>query len=151
MMSNDLNQILFNDPYAKKFFCGVFASDELAKWKPPKRKMYGLIVNTDNYNQSGRHWQSIFVIGKTAFFFCSFAEKPNKAISKFLAKYPRVIKNKIKHQNNLAITCGGYCVFLQAMMSRGIRFTTLCDIFKNMENDDLFISNYLRETYNFFI
>ncbi|PIC55452.1 hypothetical protein B9Z55_000723 [Caenorhabditis nigoni] len=123
-------------------------ADKLPKKKPFWKK-FGFIVNTDPSDQPGRHWQSIFVNGNTCFFFCSLAEPQNIYIQKFLKLYPRVVQNPIRHQSLSAVTCGGYCVFIQAMMSRSVRFETLIEIFIKMSNDDEYIINYLKDAYSY--
>ncbi|EFP00858.1 hypothetical protein CRE_08606 [Caenorhabditis remanei] len=150
MWSYEIDQILFNDRFSKKWYKGTVMADKLPK-KRPRFKKFGYIVNTDPSNEPGRHWQSIFVNGNTCFFFCSLAEPPNVYIQRFLRLFPRVIQNPIRHQSLSAVTCGGYCIFIQSMMSRGVRFETLCEIFIKMVNDDLFIVNYLKDAYNYFI
>lgn len=70
MFSNEIDAILKKDPFAKRTFLGVFSADQLDQIKPRRKKRYGIVVNTDDGNQPGRHWQSIFVdADKTCYFF----------------------------------------------------------------------------------
>ncbi|EGT43094.1 hypothetical protein CAEBREN_30233 [Caenorhabditis brenneri] len=149
MDSVQISNILSNDRFAKKTFIGVYSADELQRLKPLKKR-FGLIVNTDESNQPGRHWQSIFVDeSSTCHFFCSLDETPTPLIYEFMQRYKRIVSNRNRHQKLDEVTCGGYCIFIQAMMARGYQFTTLCDIFEQIENDDVFVRSYLKDTYNF--
>ena len=149
MYSHQISDILNNDEYARKTFIGVFSADELNTLKPPRKRRFGLVVNTDPSNQPGRHWQSIFIDKGECNFFCSLDEQPTPDILKFMRKYRRVTCNRNRQQKLSEVTCGGYCVFIQAMMARGYSFKTLCTIFDQIENDDDFIRTYLKDTYNF--
>lgn len=147
MFSHQISDILTRDVYSRKTFLGVYSADELLDIKPPRKKKWGLVVNTDDGNQPGRHWQSVFVDGNhTCYFFCSLNEPPNENILKFMSKFKHVVCNKSKQQKSDEVTCGGYCIFIQSMMARGYSFETLCDIFESIRNDDKFIRDYLRDT-----
>ena len=152
MFSDEIANILSNDQHAKRTFIGVFSADELEKLGRIRKRRFGLIVNTDRRDQPGRHWQSIFVDNthKICHFFCSLREKPNAHIRKFLLHYrTKVVMNKSKQQKNNAVTCGGYCIFVQSMFARGYRFETICGIFDGITNDDEFIETYLKECHGY--
>ncbi|PIC12841.1 hypothetical protein B9Z55_017602 [Caenorhabditis nigoni] len=147
MYSEEINELLSADPYARKTFLGVYSCDQLDQVST-RRKSFGLIVNTDCIDQPGRHWQSIFVDeSRTCFFFCSLGEHPNPLIAKFMKQFRKVVRNASKQQKANETTCGGYCIFIQTMMARGYTFKTLCDIFDSIENDDIFIQDFLKDKY----
>ncbi|KAF1764620.1 hypothetical protein GCK72_004569 [Caenorhabditis remanei] len=149
MFSTQIHSILKADPHARRTFIGVFSANEIGRIRSRKKK-YGLIVNTDTSDLPGRHWQSIFVDhNRTCHFFCSLGEKPNHFIENFINKFPRVKMNKQKPQKPDAITCGGYCIFVQSMMARGYTFETICNVFNQITHDDQFIVNYLDTSHGF--
>ncbi|KAF1767786.1 hypothetical protein GCK72_007745 [Caenorhabditis remanei] len=151
MFSDEIDRLLLADTRAKRTFIGVFGADELETLGRIRKRRFGLVVNTDRRDQPGRHWQSIFVDNdrQTCHYFCSLAEKPNAHIERYLSKFPVVKINKSKQQKNSALTCGGYCVFVQSMQARGIPFETICTVFDSITNDDVFIANYLKQNHGY--
>ena len=149
MFSDDISRILTEDAFSKRTFIGVYSADELNSLPKCRKKRYGLIVNTDPLNKPGRHWQSIFIEKDSCNFFCSLGEKPNSHILKFLSRFKQVYCNKNSQQKQNQVTCGGYCIFIQAMMARGYSFETLCNIFETINNDDEFVRVFLKDSYNF--
>lgn len=148
MFSDDIYNILSKDPHTRNKFLGVYSADELINLPKPKKKSYCLVVNTDTQQQSGRHWQGIFVDSKrTCHFFCSLGERPNQHISRYLKTFPKVLHNTYKNQRSNEITCGGFVIFILTMMARGYSFRTLCSLLDNLTNDDSFIRTYLYDSY----
>ena len=150
MFSSEIHGMLNRDKYAKKTFIGVYSCNELKTIKT-RKKLYGLVVNTDKSWEPGTHWQSIFVKNNKCHFFCSLGLKPNTDVLQYLSKFPKYYCNRQKQQRFSERTCGAYAIFIQAMMSRGHSFKFLCEFFDNLKNDDEFMQNYLKETFNFAI
>lgn len=146
MYSSELVDCLNAIPNIKKLFLGVYSCDKLPK---TRRKHFALIVNTDTSDKPGVHWQVIYVRGETAYFFCSLSNRMNTFVRKYLSKYKRIYVNTFKSQNNLEYTCGGYAIFMIMMLFYGNSFKSLCDFFKIMKNDDLFIRYFMRELFNY--
>jgi hypothetical protein len=70
LSTKDILQGLISDPYAKRYFLGVFPRD-----KVPRITKYpsSLIVNTDKQGERGEHWLAIYVDKyKNCEFFDSF-------------------------------------------------------------------------------
>ncbi|WP_411016917.1 hypothetical protein, partial [Salmonella sp. s51944] len=57
MDNHTLERLLKHDPYTAPYFQGVFAADTL----PDIKQGSCYVINTDNYNDPGQHWTSIFV------------------------------------------------------------------------------------------
>mgnify|MGYP003593167077 CR=1 FL=1 len=148
MFSDEIHNILSNDPITKDRFLGVYSADELVRIT--KKKNFCVVVNTDTQFQTGRHWQSIFVDNdRNCYFFCSLGEKPNEHIANYLKTFPKVFYNTYKNQRSNEITCGGFVIFILAMMCRGYPFQTLCGLLDNLTNDDNFIRSYLWDNYKY--
>ena len=145
MNNIQLEEILKNDQYSKKYFNGIFSRNNL-----PKITRYpsAFIFNTDVKTGDGEHWLSmIFTKNKKCIFFDSLGFSP-----KFygLEKY---IKNNSKTMtfNNHPIQsldsnyCGLYALLFILTFARGIKFSQFLRHF-NLEtekNDTLIKKNLI--------
>lgn len=146
MYANHINQLLYKDVHSKKTFIGVFSCDRIPK---SRRRTYGFVVNTHTHEKKGEHWQLIFVQEGTCHFFCSLGLTPNSFVQQFLNKFSTTIINRTAPQLSFEYTCGGYCVFVLAMLSRGHKFSDVCLLFDVIKHDDLFIRHFMWEAFNY--
>lgn len=141
--TNNINEIMQQYEYLYKDtfkFLGAQPSDfsKIAqiKWKELKKiKSIGIIFNTDNHIQPGKHWVSVFIDNKnkTVEYFDSLGKMPNKNIASFLKHFSNYsfIINKKNHQkgNN---NCGVYSCYFLIQRLKGITFE---QITKNIITD----------------
>lgn len=146
MFTNQIEHILFNDQFASNNFVGVYSCDRLPNIN---RRTYSIVVNTDTSDRSGVHWQVIHAENSNAYFFCSLGQRPNTYITRYLQRFSRVYHNTTAPQMSTEYTCGGYSIFIIAMLSRGHRFLDICRLFDLINHDDEFIRHYLYEAHNF--
>lgn len=147
MDSHTLDKICRSDPYISSKFTGVFSSDELARLQKPKNSFY-LIMNTSESISPGRHWKVIIGKKTTANYFCSLGEKPNRNESKFLDQFETVWFNFNGQQRNDEICCGGYCILVLYLFSRGHSFKDIVQFFDFISNDDNLVKYFVSELYN---
>lgn len=117
----------------------IVSEDELCKINILElKKNYdslGLVLNTDNHNESGQHWFSIYIDLKgknikyrpTIYYFDSALSEPPQEIINFVNtcknQYPKLdfIYNDIQHQFGNT-ECGVYCLHFLTEMLKGINF-----------------------------
>lgn len=120
-------------------FAGVFANDQYSdlanKVKPQSRG--SAIVNTDNSNNKGKHWQAIYWDArpngsKSIEFFDSFGDEPTshqlKGIKLIVDKlkpdtYLKMKVNKVKQQSANSSNCGYFCMKFLIDRYRGKSFS----------------------------
>lgn len=142
MDSLTLSSVLSRDPYAKRYFIGCFASDQLPI-VTNHSKPFCFIVNTDKSDQPGSHWIAVFVRRYNAYVFDSFGTVPS-VITPWLEALPQTVYyNTTPHQSVDEVTCGGYAVYALCEMARRRSFSTIVNNFLSTDYDDPFIRNYL--------
>lgn len=146
MYANQIEHILTSDVPASKHFAGVYSCDLLPVIK---RRTYSLVVNTHKSGMPGEHWQVIHVKNKYCYFFCSLGRKPNAFMRGYMQQFRRVYHNVTAPQLLTEYTCGGYAIFVIAMLGRGHKFIDICKLFDFINHDDVFIRNYLMEAHKY--
>jgi len=125
MYSSQISNALKKDPYASKYFVGVFPSDAL-----PKRIKYpsAVVANTDPSDEKGEHWVCYFFDkNKNAEYFDSYGLPPIKHdLFNFLVEkgciknHGKKIKcNEVQLQAFNSDVCGQYCIAFIARKARG--------------------------------
>lgn len=120
-----LCRLACSDPYIKKGFAGVYASDSL----PKRRGSYkSFIVNLDAKHLAGSHWIGIFFSDhkdktsqtNSAFYFDSYGRfATDKNILKFLTNNAEKIDcNFYGFQNFNTFTCGHFCLYFLYQFNR---------------------------------
>ncbi|CAD6196203.1 unnamed protein product [Caenorhabditis auriculariae] len=146
MYGSELTRLLLRDGPSAKIFAGVFSSDKIPRLR---RRRYALIVNTDRQGEPGRHWQVLYVDGKTCYFFCSLNEPPTEGVSKYLQRFDHVVCNTAREQRLNTETCGGFACFVVAMLARGHSFGHICSLFKRIKRDDAFIRYFMKNAFDY--
>ena len=122
---------------------GVYAANQIPKrWSRPS----ALVFNTDNSNQSGSHWVSIYVDHDGYGTFCdSFGQPPYirqhiDAIGRNCSKFEW---NSHQLQSETSDVCGHYCIMFLHLWSSGVNLDTFCSIFgKNLQSNDEIVREY---------
>ena len=136
MNTLQINRIIAKDHYAKKYYLGTVAFDQLPKYiKYPSC----LIVNNQSSNQPGQHWIAIyFEKNRKAEFFDSFGQG-----AKYynLENYIRIrskgyVNNNVQLQSNDSNFCGYYCVLFILLKSRGWTLRKILKQFKSPNSND---------------
>ena len=148
-----LNKILSNDCFVKKYFMGVFAADEI-----PLNILTTpciLLSNTDVSSQSGSHWVCIYVDSEMeGYFFDSLGRSPkyykHNIFQKFLdTNCKSWTYNKIQLQSFYSSVCGFYCIAFAYYICRGQSITKFLLYFtKNRFVNDLHITSFVKERLN---
>jgi hypothetical protein len=123
MNSFQLEKILKGNCHTKKYFIGVYSSNNIPL---PKKFPSCFIANTDKKGNIGEHWVSFFVKDKENIeYFDSLGEKPNADISEYLSNFPKVNLSYYKIQSPFSDSCGHYCVYFIVNKCLGIKFNTI--------------------------
>ena len=124
----------------------VFNSINKANWKKLLKdgyKIFTIVFNLDNHNQSGSHWVCLYANfdDKTIYYFDSVGREPEERVCDFINILKKEIKsynelkvesdiiykyNKTRHQKGRT-ECGVYCIFFLSNLIRGIKFNILID------------------------
>lgn len=101
------------------------------------KSRFGMIINTDNHDQGGTHWISLFIDLKKGqvYFSDSVGEAPPERVRKFMSKISRFIRdelkikpdvryNKLQHQRK-GSECGIYSMNWILRLLRGDTFEEL--------------------------
>jgi len=140
MNTKDILDFFIRDSISNKEFIGVFARDQL-----PKKILWpcSLIVNTDNMNDSGEHWLSIYFNkdGICEFFdplgFSPKYHNFEEFIKKNCVKY---YYNKNQIQSLLSKNCGYFCCLFIFKKARNYSFVKFLNLFSKYDynfNDKL--------------
>jgi hypothetical protein len=123
MNSLQIENILKNNCHTKKYFKGVFSSNNIPLFE---KYPYSLVANTDRQGTVGEHWVCIFVKNKNdAEYFDSLGENANSDISKYLSNFENVKQNRYKIQLPFSDSCGYYCIYFILNKSLNIDFNTI--------------------------
>lgn len=108
-----IEKVLKRDVCTKKYFIGVFPSDDLPK--NSERFPFMMVVNTDPHNQPGTHWLAIYSkTPRSIEFFDSYGNSPdffNQNIRSYVQKYDFVTFNDTPLQSSSTAVCGQYCIY----------------------------------------
>lgn len=132
MNTIELVRALSTNKHTKRFFIGVFASDQLKYIKKPITKTSILVCNEDDSSQGGSHWIAIVILpaknrsqGNKILYFDSFGRLPKVVHIKNFIKQNSASFDycKKKLQSEFSIFCGNWsCVFLlSSILGLGIR------------------------------
>ncbi len=129
LSTKDILQGLISDPYAKRYFLGVFPRD-----KVPRITKYpsSLIVNTDKQGERGEHWLAIYVDKyKNCEFFDSFGlSEKDYGFDGYIRTFSRnYTSNKLQMQDISSNACGYYCIYFILFKSRGLSLNEIQNLF----------------------
>jgi hypothetical protein len=141
MNSLQIENILKNNCHTKKYFKGVFSSNNIPLFE---KYPYTLVANTDRQGTVGEHWVSIFVKNKnSAEYFDSLGEDANPDISKYLSKFEKVKVNRYKIQLPFSDACGYYCIYFILNKSLGVKFMTIIRTLLSTKNKNDILVKFL--------
>ncbi len=120
-------------------YLGCISHDEILSKILPKIKPKskgGFVINTDNHNQPGSHWESVYFDAtpggdKSIDFFDSYGDDIDPVIQKDLLKiadklnagtYLKLKTNRIRYQNSKSSNCGPFSVKFLIDRFRGKTF-----------------------------
>lgn len=137
MNTKQITNALLHNKSTRKYFQGVFSSDQLPK--RVFRRPAIIIANTDPSYKSGQHWIAFYFHDfKTAEYFDSYGQQPlNSEFLKFLnCNSKKITINKQQIQGYFSDTCGHYCLLYSLYKSKN----------KSMK---LFVNQFKSTDYNF--
>lgn len=138
MNTIEIGQALQRNKLTRKYFQGVFPSDQLPKKRISQRPAI-FIVNSDPSYRSGQHWLAIFLDDlNNAEYFDSYGTQPlNIAIKNFLKRNSKNFKiNYQQVQGYFSTTCGHYCMLYSLYKSQN----------KSLK---LFLNQFKKNDYNY--
>lgn len=142
MNTIELMDYMLKDDYIRKYYGGVYASDNLPV-KPKGRKVY--IINTDPSHLPGKHWVTVYT-DRIYEYFDSLSKSPQNNIHKFMkADTKSYLTNTSKLQYDHSTTCGLFCLFYCYFRCRGFSFKRIIDMFNS--NDLLYNDSLVEEFY----
>lgn len=154
MNSYEIESILNNDKFVKKFFLGVFPENHLKKLRKLNENQ-SIVIWTCSYPlhiNNICHFVVIYRNKKSIFFFDPLSIFPTfyefKNIKNYLLKHNLSIKiNRIRYQHPLSTKCGSFCLFFLLIKYRGINEKYFKNIFdlKKLENNDKIVLKMLKK------
>lgn len=142
----DILSVMGGHNKTKKYFNGVFASDNLPKKNVQKPSCF--VINTDPSSKPGTHWVAIYICGNgRAEYFDSFGLKPKlKSILRFLSRFSSgYTYNRKQLQNIFSTVCGNYCCEYLLHRCQGKSKSLFLKKYKSNEttaNDKLTMKNF---------
>ena len=145
MNTLQINEIIEKDSYAKKYYLGTVALDQLPQFiKYPSC----FILNNQKSNQPGQHWIAIY-FGKNqkAEFFDSFGQsaKYYNLENYIKTRSKGFVNSNIKLQSNYSTFCGYYCVLYILLKSRGWTLSKILKQFKSPRLNDKLIKRLINK------
>jgi hypothetical protein len=145
MNTAQLQRVLSQNTFTKKYFLDVFPSDQLPMQITKFPTCF--IANVDSSGESGSHWLAFYIsTAHNIEFFDSYGNAPTffeGDISDYVSSFPNVKYNPQMLQSNATAVCGQYCIYYLYTKCRG---RTLKDFLSSFINKH--ICNDLR-VYNF--
>lgn len=127
----------YKKKYKKKLFHLVCACDLLPKEVPINQDVI-IVVNIDESNKQGSHWQSIFITrnNRKCYFFDSYGYAPtNPYIKRFIINNSNTITwNKRQLQSYYSYSCGEFCCMFAYSMAKNKAFTCFFNQFNKKLN-----------------
>ena len=148
MNSPKLDNICRSDPGTRKYFLGVFSSDQLPRDVPCP---CCFIANTKPKSHPGEHWVAIFVdVNRIGRYFCSYGLPPAPAFQKWLRTNTNDWHPMPKRiQGSLSTTCGQYCVCFLHFVSRDVTVPVFLSLFTtNRDENDAIVTAFINGMYN---
>lgn len=147
MYASQIHRVLSKDPYASRYFVGVFPADQL----PPVEKETALIVNTDSHDEEGSHWLAMYIQDeKTLEFFDSFgfpSSTYKPFISEFAKQFPCVRWNSTTFQSPTSNVCGQYCLYFLLKRCRSFSMDYVIHHLKQTKQNDFQLYKYFKNRY----
>lgn len=147
MNTQQIEKVLKYDNATKRYFQGVFPSDEL----PPVVKHYpaAIVANVDPRGKPGSHWCAFyFSSDRKGEFFDSYGLKPGdytQAFQDFLSKNSKAWSyNHHRLQSLDSNVCGHYCLYFLTYRCRHVDMETITARFThNVKLNDCFVHRFI--------
>ena len=143
MNSLQIDKILKGNCHSKKYFIGVFSSNNI-----PLHSIYPhcFIANTDKKGTKGQHWVAFYVKNSELIeYFDSFGDKPNSDIANYLANYSKIKSNKEEIQSVFSNSCGFYCIYFIINKCLGVKFDTIIKtLLRTKNHSDLLVKFFVK-------
>ena len=122
-----------------KTFVGSFYKDKL----PVIKKGHCCIINLDDSysGRGGTHWTCFYNMGAKNYYFDSYGLPPPEQIA---GKYKNIHYSNNQYQDDTAVTCGYYCIYLLHELDKGTDFYDILyemDLTNTLDNEN-FITKY---------
>lgn len=141
MNSLQISQILKNNKITKKYFKGVFSSNNIPLFTTFP---HCFIANTQRMGLSGEHWVALYVKNRDHIeYFCSLALPVNEDLKKYLSQFKYKTLNCKRLQSLFANTCGPYCIFYLIYRCLGKSFENIIKYLFSLPNIDLFVKSFV--------
>ena len=141
MNTIQLNKILYK-VIGKKRFVGVFAADyNFDSLKAARTYPFGFVMNTENANEEGKHWQAVWAVNaNTVEFYDSLGDdKPKSNAKFFLLSFKNITSNTSRIQNTYETSCGPHVIFFLIKRAQGVSFKKIINTLKNLKFADSFV------------
>jgi hypothetical protein len=134
-------------------FLGTFSPDQLPA-RLPRRREFGLIVNSETDPAIVGHWVALFARGTDAFMFDSYGRSPRfiPLLNRWCRRhFAHVYYSKRREQSPTSNVCGAFAIFVIWHMCKGVSFRQIVARFRRIKRDDAFAANWLRRSVGFAI
>lgn len=145
-----MTKIFSTDPVIKKWFRGFGNPDRPL---PPLRKKPSLVIlNTDSYKGSGRHWcAAYFFNDEECEFFDPLGCRPDfyHFQHTLLSKCEIIKYNKFPVQSKTSFNCGHHCIFFAHHRARGLKPAEIMFFYSKTDLDfnDRMVYTFIHENY----
>ena len=129
MNTRDLEIFMKSDPFIKKEYGGVLASNQLPVFIYNKPKIY--ICNLDPLPLKGTHWVAIYINADNAEYWDSLGNPPQQPFINFMvnnASYYKYVNRRIQGDMD---TCGHFCLCYSYFRTRGYSLNDILKMFSN--------------------
>jgi hypothetical protein len=137
MNSNQIDIILKNNFYSKRYFIGVFSADTL-----PDVLNYPctFVCNNKKLNEPGEHWLAFFIPNsETVEYFDSLAGEPEGIIKTYISKFKNIKTNRKPIQAFYETSCGPFTIYFVTHRSMGNSFETVLKKLSNKFFRDAYV------------
>ena len=144
LSTDEIDEILSNNPITDKFYMGCFPSNKLPKCEHFPCSM---VINFDDSTKPGTHWVAIYAPDETEVnYFDSFGggETDIENINQYLQDNFRLVTNRSKVvQSKRSKVCGYYAIFFIYLSSKGIPFKRIERLLLQEKKPDALVYKYV--------
>ena len=146
MSTDEIDEILSNNPITDIFYMRCFPSNKLPKCEHFPCSM---VVNFDEHTKPGTHWVAVYAPDSTeAHYFDSFGggETDIENINEYLQDNFELVTNRSKAiQSRRSKVCGYYAIFFIYLSSKGIPFKRIERLLLKEKRPDALVYKYVNE------
>lgn len=144
MNTVEIDQILYNDPYAGAVFQGTYPIDKLPRISPG-----AYVINLSLASHPGTHWVCVYYTENCLEFFNSYGDKPPKRLLRWWGHTKSYIHNPYRLQSPLTSVCGQFCTYYILHRCQGYTMNQIVSQFTtDVDHNDRQVYDFIRQRYD---